>query len=253
MKDLGIIGCGWLGLRIAKHFDQQFKIFTTTTTESKILYLEDLGFNPTVKHFPNPDSEIWQKDAVIIAVTCSKKTSHEVLLQRFEGICKFLKGHSGPLFLTSSTGIYPEIKTLITETTFDDSELAPNLLLVEQLVKEYFPQTNILRLAGLMGDERYLAKYAVSSPDSPVNHIHYDDVSRSINILLEKGINGKTYNVAAPLHPSKKEVILYQTTGKIVTNEMNGGRIISSENLIKDTDFSYLHPNPLLFPGNWRS
>jgi Trk K+ transport system NAD-binding subunit len=50
-KKLGIIGCGWLGTHIAKRVSNQYEIFATTTTESKIEDLESKGFNTTLSNF----------------------------------------------------------------------------------------------------------------------------------------------------------------------------------------------------------
>jgi pyrroline-5-carboxylate reductase len=57
MKKLGIIGCGWLGNHIAERLSNQYEIFATTTSESKIEELQLKGYHPTLVDFPDYPSD----------------------------------------------------------------------------------------------------------------------------------------------------------------------------------------------------
>lgn len=257
MKQLGIIGCGWLGLHLAKHFASTHYIHTTTTSIIKKENLHAQGFEATVVFFPdqelNHHTPKWEYlnelEAVIITVPFSKQAQQIQLQYRFQNICNFLDGFKKPIFLMSSTGIYPDVNTEISENTFTDEKLNANMILVENLMKQQFTQTNILRLGGLMGDDRYLSKYKVSNPEQPVNHVHYQDVCLIVENILAQNYVAKTYNVVAPLHPSKNAVINYQNgmQDNSTNNNQPHGRIIKADALRDQLNYTFRNPDPRKF------
>ena len=109
----------------------------------------------------------------------------------------------------------------------------------ERIIKVKYPQVNILRLAGLMGDERLLRNYKVTNLDFAVNHIHYIDICLVLEKMMEQQLNCKLYNVVAPLHPTKAEVINAQNNIEYVEKCEVKGKIISSSTLSADLDFVF--------------
>lgn len=254
MKNLGIIGCGWLGQHLANHLSAQYQIHTTTTTAQKADVLNKQKFSATLINFSDennicdaPQWEILQKlEAIIITVPFGKSTDIEKLKNRFENLKRFIKNYQKNLFLMSSIGIYPNIEANISENTFTENELNPNILAIENLMKNTFPQINILRLGGLMGGNRQLKNYPVKDLETPVNHIHYEDICKIVERMIQKNFQSKTYNIVAPLHPTKAEVI----TGKTLTENFNTtkkSRLIHSYTMIKDLEYHFLHTNPIFF------
>ena len=143
----------------------------------------------------------------------------------------------------STTSVYPDEPGI-----FKEEMLPSENVFTENKIKEAFPQINILRLGGLMGDSRLLKNFKISDLSGVVNHIHYEDVSAVILKMIEKDVRGKVYNVVAPLHPLKQEVITAQNNQ--YTDDMqynNKERIISSEKLITELDFTFIHPDPKNF------
>ena len=114
-------------------------------------------------------------------------------------------------------------------------------------MRKKYPQTNILRFGGLMGDERALKNMfknrTPENPGKPTNYIHYEDILPIIDLFLHSEIKAETYNIVAPEHPSIAEVLN-------IESENNGDhqqRIISSEKLIQDFNYTFIHPNPKYF------
>lgn len=68
----------------------------------------------------------------------SQRTELEILIRRFNNIEKYIGAYKGSVFLTSSTGIYPQDQKLIDETTYPDSELSSNMVYVENMIKKVF-------------------------------------------------------------------------------------------------------------------
>jgi len=251
MKNIGIIGCGWLGSRIAKTLTEKYTVYVTTTSSHKLQHLNEQGFNPSLMNFGKDDvsedntqwAVVKHLDTIIITVPFSGKYEHsDELEDKVNRLYSFIGNFQGQMFLMSSTGVYPDI-----EKEFSENDLSPENVLGEHLVRSKFPQVNILRLAGLMGDDRFLSKYKVSNLQSPVNHIHYADVSLIIKKMIERKSSAKLYNVAAPLHPTKAEVIHNQKGTQYPHESRGNGRIISSQRLISDLDFVFTYPDPKFF------
>ncbi|MCP1250969.1 MULTISPECIES: Rossmann-fold NAD(P)-binding domain-containing protein [Elizabethkingia] len=248
MKKLAIIGYGWLGKRLADYFSDNYTIYTVNRSDcSESNYIHfTIDFDSDEEYQTN--SDINNSDVIIICLPFSQRTELEILIHRFNNIEKYIGLYKGSVFLTSSTGIYPQEQKLIDETTYPDSELSSNMVYVENMIKKSFPQVNILRLGGLMGDNRQLKNYKISNPEQAVNHIHYYDVCRIIETIINNHISSETFNIVAPQHPIKAEVIGIQNkqVSKHIS-ETTQQRIISSEKSEKLLNFIYKKPDPRLF------
>lgn len=250
MKKIGIIGCGWLGNHIAERLSNQYEIFATTTTESKIEHLQSKGYHTTLVSFPNelnPEMKEWDAakklDAIIISVPFSGIRGAQIPMNdKRENLLNFLGNFKGQLFLTSSTGVYPE-----TEKDFTEDDKPAQEVESESFILDKFPQTNILRLAGLMGDQRLLKNYNISNLDLLVNHIHYADICSVVEKMLDNHSESKIYNVVAPIHPNKEEVINAQKDLPYSGERTDVGRTISPNKLIEELDFEFQYPDPRYF------
>lgn len=250
MKKIGIIGCGWLGTHIGERLSDRYEIFATTTTESKIEDLQSRGFNVTLAKFPDQlDSDIkeWevvpQLDAIIISVPFSGIRGTQIsMTEKRQNLLNFLGSFKGQLFYTSSTGVYPQ-----TEKDFIEDDQPAQEVESENFLFKQFPQTNILRLAGLMGGDRLLKNYNISGLDQLVNHIHYSDICSVVEKMLENESQSKVYNVVAPIHPNKEEVINAQKGLPYFGERAENGRTISPNRLIEELDFEFKYPDPRYF------
>lgn len=250
MKKIGIIGCGWLGGHIANRLSNQYEIFTTTTSESKIEDLTSKGYHTTLVDFvdePNSEMKEWEVASelgtIIITVPFSGVRGMQVSMKdRQENMLKFLGDYKGQLFLMSSTGVYPT-----DEKEFTENDKSADDVESESFIKNKFPQVNILRLAGLMGDQRLLKNYNISNLDLLVNHIHYADICSVVEKMLNNQSQSKVYNVVAPVHPNKEEIINAQKELPYSGDRTTKGRIISPSKLILDLDFEFQYPDPRYF------
>ncbi|GAA5083025.1 SDR family oxidoreductase [Chryseobacterium ginsengisoli] len=250
MKKLGIIGYGWLGNHIAERLSNRYEIFATTTTESKIEELQSKGYNAALVKFSDEiDAEMkeWEAvselDAIIITIPFSGIRGAQISMKdRQENLLEFLDDYKGQLFLMSSTGVYPE-----TEKDFTEEDKSAKEVESESFILEKFPQTNILRLAGLMGDQRLLKNYNISNLDMLVNHIHYADICSVVEKMLDNQSESKVYNVVAPIHPNKEEVINAQKDLPYEGERAATGRTISPSKLIEELDFEFQYPDPRYF------
>lgn len=98
-----------------------------------------------------------------------------------------------------------------------------------------------------MGDERQLGKYAVTDLDAPVNHIHFKDIIAIVEQMIQKQCRAKVYNVVAPVHPQKGEVIAIQKNQSYAGPKVQKGRIISSDKLLIELTYDFIYPDPRYF------
>ncbi|WP_223608136.1 hypothetical protein [Chryseobacterium sp. OSA05B] len=251
MKKIGIIGFGWLGSKIADSMAGKYQMYTTATTSDKVAELSSKGFNATLASFPDFQLEekisqwnaIKDMDVVIITIPLSGKSCcASSLYNRIQHLLSFVGNFHGQMFVMSSTGVYPDVSGEYAEESLSSDQVQG-----ERMIKSTYPQVNILRLAGLMGDNRLLKNYTISNLEAPVNHIHYEDICNVIEVMIEKGSEGKLYNVAAPQHPSKAQVINAQKNLPPAEEVISEGKIISSLKLISELDFVFKHPDPRAF------
>jgi len=225
-KSVGVIGCGWLGKPLAQEL-------------SKNLYVECFCRETT-----KDDSSFWQSDIIIIAI--NTKDNYLATLRKIATLTK----PTCNIFLMSSISIYREFDEDVDES-FEITQ--PSLIKeAEDLVLGLRENVIILRLGGLMGDDRVAGRWksATDFSDGYVNYIHKDDVINIIKNMIENIVNLGIYNLVAPLHPSRQEIHIKnsQRAGSEI-GKFNGfsKRRVSSDKVIKELDYTFLHPNPLEF------
>ena len=257
MEKLGIIGCGWLGEKIAKSAVNLFEIYTTTTSPVKLSDLKNQNFNPSLVVFSDNENLEYKNifadcDIIIITIPFSQRTPIPILEQRFQNIITFMGEYRGQLFLCSSTGIYPQFDETVTENSISENLLNQNIWNVEKLMRSTFPQVNILRFGGLMGDDRVFSKYylnkEITEPNQVVNHTHFEDICEVVLELIKLKTSGETFNVVSPEHPTKIEVFNCQTKNECEETQADkSGKSVSSEKLITEINYKFTHPNPAKF------
>ena len=101
-----------------------------------------------------------------------------------------------------------------------------------------------------MGDERNLQKlFKNRSPENPekaTNYIHYEDILAIVEMIFKSENKSEIYNLVAPEHPTIAEVLgLDQDENSSISE--NSSRIVSSEKLIQNFNYKFIHPNPKYF------
>ena len=237
---IAIIGCGWVGERLAKYLvGKNHHVIATTTSPEKIVPFQQVAtevqlmdFNSTINF-----GFLASVDVAIFSMPIARNAWHEGFEKLDQEFPKTI--------LFSSTGVYSKENIVFIEEDTDD--LRADIIASENLVRQKYPQTNILRFGGLMGDERALKNMfknrTPENPGKPTNYIHYEDILSIVDLFLHSEIKAETYNIVAPEHPSIAEVLN-------IESENNGDhkqRIISSEKLIQDFNYTFIHPNPKYF------
>ncbi|ANQ49778.1 NAD(P)H-binding protein [Flammeovirga sp. MY04] len=274
IKKVSVIGAGWLGFPLVeKLLEKGYQVKASTTTESKILKLREMGvkaynlnFSPTIADIDQLN-DLLDTDAVVICIP-PRFRQHQLQTYHAEQI-KVIKDAIEDLpvnkvIYTSSTGIYENSNKEINENSpTSTSPKAKSILLAEEVLRINTDlDATILRLGGLMGYDRIPAKYVdgkkdLNYGDIPVNYVFRDDVIRAILHILDLNDHNawnKVFNLVAPEHPPKR--LVYESTAKfgeyILPTYINpetppAFKIINSDKITSKIGFEFLFPNPLEF------
>lgn len=225
-KSVGIIGCGWLGKPLAREL-------------SKNLHVECFSRQTT-----HDNSPFWHSDIVIIAI--NTKDNYLETLRKIATLTK----PTCNIILMSSISIYREFDEDVDES-FEITQ--PSLIKeAEELILGLKENVIILRLGGLMGDDRVAGRWkrATDFSDGYVNYIHKEDVINIVKNIIENSVKLGIYNLVAPLHPSRQEIHRKNSQkfgSEIGKFEGFSKRKVSSEKVIKELNYTFLYPNPLEF------
>jgi nucleoside-diphosphate-sugar epimerase len=116
------------------------------------------------------------------------------------------------------------------------------------LQKNFKERLTILRLAGLIGENRHPVKYFLNKKDipnglAPVNLIQLIDVIQGFLIVIQEKKVNKIYNICSPQHPSRMDYygeIAQQKFGVELSFLAEGeGKIIDGSKIVKESGFHY--------------
>lgn len=266
---ISILGCGWLGFPLAQSLEKQgHKVKGSTTRPEKLSELRQVGIEPLwLQLTPEPKGIGWDYlldcDVLVINIPPRlERAGPNFLLTQMNNLVNLLTDSSiKQVIYVSSTSVYPDLNREVNEedVTTPSQSASPALVEVEQLIQNLPQSSVILRCGGLMGYERIPAKYVagkkeLTTGELPVNYIHRDDVIGVIKAFLQTPtLWNTTYNVVAPLHPTRQEVYLascppfgYEPP-TFKEGEANPFKIISSQKLQNALAYRFIYPNPLGF------
>ena len=211
MKTISILGSGWLGLPLAEHLVQQeFAVKASTRSASRNSEIEAIDAIPFLLDIDDPFDDIktfLESHILIVNITSKNIEAFTRLIAEIE------KSSIEKVLFVSSTSIYRNTNSIITESDGAENDDSP-LLKIENLLRASLKfQTTIVRFAGLIGYSRHPGRFfgerEIPQPDTPVNLIHRDDCIGILSQILEQDIWGEVFNACADTHPSKAEFYSY--------------------------------------------
>ena len=165
---IGIIGCGWLGLPLAKEFvSNNYKVKGSTTTKEKLeilknegidAYLIDVAENSISNSF---ESFLYELDILIVNIPPKiRKDANSNYSEKIKELVKQANKVKNILFI-SSTSVYGSMQGKIDSNTIalPDSENGKEILKTENIIKN--KNNTILRFGGLIGEGRNPLKYLI--------------------------------------------------------------------------------------------
>ncbi|TPG36368.1 NAD(P)H-binding protein [Flavobacterium pectinovorum] len=227
MTQISILGCGWLGLPLAKSLiaKKRYSVNGSTTSENKLSILENAGINPFLVKLEsesvskNINSFLAKSEILIIDIPPKLRgnnddSSRKGFVEKIQNLIPFIeKSTIKKVLFVSSTAVYGNENELITEDTIPnpETESGKQLLLTEAiLLKNKNFETTILRFGGLIGEDRHPVKFLagkenLENPDAPINLIHQNDCITIIEEIINQSKWNEVFNAVAPFHPSRQE------------------------------------------------
>lgn len=270
---ISILGCGWLGLPLAKSLlAKGYEVKGSTTSESKLEVLKNAGILPfqiqLEEHQIIGTIEDFLKETNVLVIDIppglrrETSTSNEMtFVNKVKTLIPFIeKSGIQKVIFVSSTSVYGDGFPIveITEETQPnpDTESGKQLVISESLLQSnpHF-KTTVIRFGGLLGDDRHPVKFLagrtnVENPDAPVNMIQREDCIGIIEEILKQVQHdnwewNQTFNAAAPQHPTrkayyhKKAEIFNLPLPTFTEDSESKGKIISSEKVETILGYSF--------------
>ena len=221
MTKISILGCGWLGMPLAKALlEKEFFVNGSTTSTEKIEALKSAGISPFLIRLDNQSIsgaiDSFLQDSKILIIDIPPKlrgNSSEDFVGKITTLIPFIEKSSiENILFISSTSVYGEDNTFVTEETplNPDNEGGKQLAIVESLLqKNTHFKTTIVRFGGLIGEDRNPVKFLsgkenIENPQAPINLIHQEDCIGIILKIITDDCWNEIFNAVTPFHPSRE-------------------------------------------------
>jgi nucleoside-diphosphate-sugar epimerase len=252
MKQISILGCGWLGLPLAKHLIQLgYRVKGSTTNFTKCSSLEDLGILPYQIEIYSEQivgqiiAFLEESDVLIINIPPKLRGNEkEDFVSKMQQLISYIEYSSvSKVVFISSTSVYSDTNEQLSEETVHEptTESGKQLLASEALLKKNTAfQTTVIRFGGLIGEDRHPIRFLagrknIEDPDAPINLIHLDDCIGIITRILESGCWNETFNAVAPFHPRRKEYYVGKATEmNLPMPEFNSDDVSNGKTILSD-------------------
>ncbi len=260
-KNLSIYGGGWVGAPLAfKLALADFQVVVSASQvhqQAKHPNIQVVDFRASEESSTSDWAQLNQSAIQVWAIPPRRKKNSE---EQYLGILKdWIAGldtqQVEKIIFLSSTSVYANVSAVVDESSAinEDSLMAK----AEALVAASPVNSIILRLGGLMGGDRFVAKYFSGKRNDgancPINYVHKDDVVNLIALASEKLTKG-IYNVVAPEHPTKQEVGMHDCEKRGMnpgywdaSQPCLGGKIVSGDKIVEELNYEFKWPDPMEF------
>jgi nucleoside-diphosphate-sugar epimerase len=236
MKQISILGCGWLGLPLAKALlINGFSVKGSTTSEEKLSGLRTAGIDPFLVALDSKkitgaiDDFLSGSETLIINIppqlrgenNDSSNVEEKIFVQKIKILISHIeKSAVQNVLFVSSTSVYGKANGKIIEDTpaKPDTESGKQLLETELLLQNSSSfKTTILRFGGLIGEDRNPVKFLagkqnLENPNACINFIHQEDCIGIILKIIELKSWGEIYNGVSPFHPTRETYYTQKAT-----------------------------------------
>jgi len=262
-KTISILGCGYLGLPVAKALIAQgWRVRGSTTTKSKLRVLLEAGVEPFLvrlsPHIEGPAlRDFFRSEYLFLNFPPGRRRPdvEEFLGTAIESILVCLDGVRSVVF-ASSTSVYTR-----GEVSEDDVTETPPMASGRALLRaearlraqEAF-QTTVLRFGGLYGYTRRPGRFLKAIPNGAarVNLIHRDDAVAVVVRVLGNPVEDAVFNVVADQHPRKDDFYrqaaawLGKAPPTVAYDSTLPGKCVSNARLVEQLGYRFIHPDPMV-------
>ena len=215
-----VIGCGYLGQRVARRWlAQGDSVVALTRSDARARLFEDTGIEPVIGDVTQPASlaGLPEVDTLLYAVGLDRnsgQSQRDVYVGGLANVLGRIAGRMQRLLYISSTSVYGQNDGQWVDETSEcrpESESGKVCLDAENLLRNRVPDANVLRLAGIYGPGRLVARIealraglvAEGNPEAWLNLIHVDDAVAAVLACERRGAPGSTH-VVCDDHPCRR-------------------------------------------------
>ena len=264
MKQISILGCGWLGMPLAKSLlEKGFSVKGSTTSLEKISAIESNGIQPFQIELSETeikgeiDSFLKNSEILIIDIPPKLRSiSSENFVKKIQNLIPFIEKYKiKKVLFISSTSVYSDKNKIITEQTKPnpETESGKQLLETETILQSNTNfKTTVIRFGGLIGEDRHPIHFLagrknIENPEAPINLIHQEDCIGIIEAIVKQECWNETFNAVAPYHPTRKDYYskkaqqLNILAPKFEVEKNTSGKIIRSDKLITELNYNFIY------------
>lgn len=207
-----VIGCGYLGERVAREWRQQGdEVWALTRSADRAENFASLGFRPIIGDVLDPESlrNLPAAKTVLYAVGFDRTSAASKRSVYVDGLSNVLRGIEAKcerFVYVSSTSVYGQDAGELVDESSPTTPTEVNGCIcrdAEAAVRQLKAEAIILRLAGIYGPGRLLARVEqlrrgdrlTGNPEAWLNLIHVEDAVRAVLAAETRGVLGETYLV----------------------------------------------------------
>ncbi|MFT4738245.1 MAG: nucleoside-diphosphate-sugar epimerase [Paraglaciecola sp.] len=254
-NQISILGCGWLGMPLAKQLSSEgYSVIGSTTQVEKLKIIKQQGAQCVLLNLKNFDaipSQFFESDIWIITIPPFGEpnefyTYNNLLAQ------KIIDKSPQQIIVTSSISVYPDLGRKVVERDAAYDQLTrTGISLLRYEDQLWSDHTTVLRLGGLIGPNRHPIKHftgktGLPGGKNPINLIHLDDCIKSITSVISNKIVGQRLNLCSPYHPEKSTY--YREVARrnhlalpVFDQKMTAHKIVSSDQFIDLLGYSFVN------------
>lgn len=260
MKRVSIIGLGWLGLPLAQHLQQKGFVVKGSKRDPNgcpiACYPFDLSEFDAVDLAPLLDC-----DSLVINLPPSG-CPPEVYVAGIRWLIETaVHQHVTHIVFVSSSSVLPMRSGEFDEQTEPQasSPATQALIELEHVVARLPQHSDVLRLAGLVGQQRHpvyalAGKVGLGGAEQPVNLVHLQDCINAIELLIRRPNGHRLFHLCSRQHPTRQAYYsemarrLRLPPLQFLAENQPLVRIIQAEKICRELGFVYQFDDPYQFP-----
>lgn len=267
MDTISILGCGWLGLPLAKRLiDSGYKVKGSTRALSEFDSLEAGGIEPYCLSLdPDVSGEKVEDflDSDILIINFPPERREDIIdfhVAQINSLVSKLKlSPISKIVFVSSTSVYPDVNREV----YEHERLPPPskisgqaLLEVENILQTCARfKTTVIRFGGLIGYDRQPGRFLsgkkeIINGEAYVNLIHRDDCISIIHAIIEQDVWGEIFNACADGHPRRRDYYIAKAKElglpppSFKDDKDVSYKLVNSDKLKRIAGYKFKYPNP---------
>ncbi|MCL1094917.1 SDR family oxidoreductase [Shewanella kaireitica] len=260
-----IVGCGWFGLPLAQELVARGVTVNGSKRNSEgASALSKDGINGFALDLAEVEQQslpalkaALNTDCLVVNIPPGLRKDPHAYHAKLTKLIALISGiRYQKIVFVSTTGVYPSLDKIMTEQdAAGHSEVSEKLLQAEAMFLA-LDNSCIARFSGLVGPKRHPGRFLagkteLAEPLAPVNIVHQHDCIGAVAKLIFDANSAGVYNVCAPKHPTRQDFYrqaslkLGLVEPQFVQDSTAGGKLISSNRLIKELNFEYQFSDPM--------